>query len=208
MTRDEEIAARVAEVRGRIAAAARRAGRDPESVTLVAVTKTRPAEDLLAAWRAGVTHFGENRVQEAESKFPSVPPGGVRHLIGPVQSNKAARAARIADVVQTVDSPDLARRLDRAAEGKRLAVFLEVLLGDESTKAGVTPADLPLPSWAGGMMRRTSPADSLQHAEYLVLDLDQLSPGMQLPRFSQGHEVSASSKLSDLYFGQFKLYRK
>ena len=57
-------------------------------------------------------------------------------------------------------------------------------------------ADLPLPSWAGGMMRRTSPADSLQHAEYLVLDLDQLSPGMQLPRFSQGHEVSASTRLT------------
>ena len=95
MSREEEIAARVAEVRGRISEAARRAGRSPEDVTLVAVTKTRPVEDLLAAWRAGVRHFGENRIQEAEAKFPSVPPGGVRHVIGPVQSNKAARAARI-----------------------------------------------------------------------------------------------------------------
>ena len=144
MTRGEEVAARVAEVRERIAAAARRAGRAPEAVTLVAVTKTKPVEDLLAAYRAGVRHFGENRIQEAEAKFPSVPEGGVRHVIGPVQSNKAARAARIADVVQTVDSADLARRLDRvaAAAGRRLAVFIEVHLGDEPTKAGVDPAGL------------------------------------------------------------------
>src|SRR5512135_1159529 len=115
VTRAEEIAQRVADVRGRIAGAARRAGRDAASITLVAVGKTRPLDDLLAAHAAGVTAFGENRVQEAETKFPRLPPGCAAHLIGPIQSNKANRAARVATVVETIDSEDLARRLDRAA---------------------------------------------------------------------------------------------
>lgn len=192
MTRDEEIAARTAEVRGRIAESARRAGRAPETVTLVAVTKTKPVEDLLAAWRAGVRHFGENRIQEAEAKFPSLPPGGVRHVIGPVQSNKAARAARIADVVQTVDSTDLARRLDRAAAGKRLAVFIEVLLGEEPTKAGVAPAGLAglveevraLPNLdLRGLMAIPPPGETRSHFQNLrrlaeAESLTELSMGM------------------------------
>ncbi len=141
MTRAEEIAQRVADVRGRIADAARRAGRDATSITLVAVGKTHPLDDLLAAHAAGVTAFGENRVQEAETKFPRLPPGCAAHLIGPIQSNKANRAARVATVVETIDSEDLARRLDRAAGalGKRLGAFVEVRLGGEATKSGVEP---------------------------------------------------------------------
>lgn len=145
MTRPGEIAARVAEVRGRIAEAARRAGRDAASVTLVAVGKTYPLDDLLAAHAAGVTSFGENRVQEAETKFPLLPAGCAAHLIGPIQSNKANRAAKIAAVVQTIDSEDLARRLDRAAAtlGKRLVAFVQVRLGGEATKSGVEPGAVP-----------------------------------------------------------------
>jgi pyridoxal phosphate enzyme (YggS family) len=145
MSRADEIAASLAEVRGRIEAAARRAGRDPASVTLVAVTKTKPLEDVLAAYAAGVRDFGENRVQEAEAKFPHLPAGAVRHLIGPIQSNKANKAARLADAVHAVDSADIARRLARAAaiEGRRLAVFVEVNTGGEETKAGVPPAEAP-----------------------------------------------------------------
>lgn len=129
----------------RIEAAAQRAGRDPASVTLVAVTKTRPLEDLLAAWSAGVRHFGENRVQEAEAKFPQLPRDAVKHLVGPIQSNKTNRAARVADVLHAVDSADVARRLARAAgnEERRLAVYVEVNTGDEETKAGVAPAGAP-----------------------------------------------------------------
>ena len=97
MTRAAEIAANLAEVRTRIETAARRAGRDPSSVTLLAVTKTKPLEDLLAAYEAGVRHFGENRVQEAEAKFPHLPVDAGKHLIGPIQSNKANKAARLAD---------------------------------------------------------------------------------------------------------------
>jgi hypothetical protein len=142
MTRAGEIAANLAAVTTRIASAARRAGRDPSAVTLVAITKTLPLEDLLAAFEAGVRHFGENRVQEAEAKFPSLPAGAAKHLVGPVQSNKASRAARVADVLHALDSADIARRLSRAAavEGRRLAVYVEVNTGGEETKAGVPPA--------------------------------------------------------------------
>lgn len=145
MSRAEEIAANLAEVRARIARAAARAGRDPASVTLVAVGKTKPVEDLLHAYAAGVRDFGENRVQEAAEKFPALPADAVRHLIGPIQSNKANRAAKIADVVQTIDSAEIAERLARGAEnaGKRLTVLLEVHLGGEATKAGAAPEELP-----------------------------------------------------------------
>jgi pyridoxal phosphate enzyme (YggS family) len=120
VTRAAEVAGRVADVRGRISAAARRAGRDP-----------------------GVTAFGENRVQEAEAKFPFLPPGCAAHLVGPIQSNKASRAAKIATAVETIDSGDIARRLDRAASalGKRLEVYVQVRLGGEETKSGVEPGD-------------------------------------------------------------------
>jgi pyridoxal phosphate enzyme (YggS family) len=194
VTRTGEIAARVAEVRGRIEAAASRAGRKASSVTLVAVGKTKPLEDLLAAHAAGVTHFGENRVQEAEAKFPSLPSGAVRHLIGPLQSNKANRAVRLFDVVQTVDSLEIARRLDRAAEiaGKPLKVFLEVRLGGEATKAGVEPAGAAaladevrkLPSLSlEGLMTIPPPGDTRPHFTALrrlgdELRLAQLSMGM------------------------------
>lgn len=145
MSRAAEIAANLAEVTARIEAAARRAGRDPASVTLLAVTKTKPLEDLLAAYEAGVRHFGENRVQEAEAKFPRLPADAVKHLVGPIQSNKANKAARLADVLHAVDSADIARRLARAAanEGRRLAVYVEVNTGGEETKAGVAPAEVP-----------------------------------------------------------------
>lgn len=129
----------------RIEAAVRRAGRNPSSVTLVAVTKTRPLEDLLAAYAAGARHFGENRVQEAEAKFPQLPRDAVKHLVGPIQSNKTNKVARLADVLHAVDSADVARRLARAAgnEGRRLAVYVEVNTGGEETKAGVSPASAP-----------------------------------------------------------------
>lgn len=194
MTRSEEIAENLTAVRARIAAAAARARRDPGSVTLVAVGKTKPLEDLLAAAAAGVTHVGENRVQEAEAKFLSLPPGITRHLIGPIQSNKANRAAKIADVVQTVNSPEIASRLARGAEaaGKRLRVLIEVRLGGEATKAGVEPegvaalADeiraLPVLDLAG-LMTIPPPGETRPHFAALRclaerLGLSELSMGM------------------------------
>ncbi len=193
MSRAAEIAARVAEVTARIERAAARAGREPGTVTLVAVSKTRPQGDLLAAWEAGVRHFGENRVQEAEAKFPSLPEGAVRHLVGPVQSNKANRAARVADVVQSVDSAELARRLDRAAAaaGKRLAVYLEVNLGGEATKAGVPPGE--------------AAALAAAVRELGALDLRGLMaippPGVTRPHLARLRELAASLGLAGLSMG-------
>lgn len=145
---DEEIA-RLSEARarvlGRIADAAARAGRDPASVTLVAVSKTVPAERLVAAVGAGLTTLGENRVQEAESKAGQVT-GATWHLVGPLQSNKVRRALEVFDTIESVDSIDLAVRMDRlAAEVRphgRVPVLLQVNVDDDATKAGFGTPDL------------------------------------------------------------------
>lgn len=145
MTVAAEVRARVAGVLERMAAAAGRSGRDQTAVTLVAVTKTRTLDETLWAWEAGVRHFGENRVQEAETKLPFLPDGAVRHLVGALQSNKAARAARLFDVVHSIDSVSLADRLGAAAAqaGRSLEVYVEVNTGDEATKSGVAAAEVP-----------------------------------------------------------------
>ncbi|HKY31625.1 MAG TPA: YggS family pyridoxal phosphate-dependent enzyme [Candidatus Polarisedimenticolia bacterium] len=130
------------QVAARIEAAARRAGRDPGSITLVGVTKTVPAAAILEAVLAGLRHIGENRVQEAASKAPALAgQSGVVtwHLIGHLQSNKAARAAELFQWIHSVDNLDLGRRLDQAAGrlGRRLDVLMQVDLGHEPTKHGV-----------------------------------------------------------------------
>jgi hypothetical protein len=129
----------------RIADAAARAGRDPASVTLVAVSKTVPAERLVAAVGAGLTTLGENRVQEAEAKSGAVT-GATWHLVGPLQSNKVRRALEIFETIQSVDSVELARRIDRLAaevrQGERVPVLLQVNVDDDEAKAGFEPAAL------------------------------------------------------------------
>ena len=140
------IAANLAQIRERIARAAQRAGRRAEEITVVAVTKTHPAETILAAYEAGLRHFGENRVQEFEGKTSALTSlSATWHLIGHLQSNKAARAARLFNRVDSVDSLALAQRLDAAAaaENKQLGVLIEVHLSDETTKSGVSEVDLP-----------------------------------------------------------------
>jgi PLP dependent protein len=124
-----------------VADACGRAGRDPSDVTLIAVSKTVAVPRLAAAIAAGLTLFGENRVQEADAKAPLLPAAGW-HLIGPLQSNKARRAVELFDAIESVDSIDLARRLDRlAAELDRapLEVFLQVNVDRDEAKAGFTP---------------------------------------------------------------------
>jgi PLP dependent protein len=135
-------------VLARIAGACDRAGRDPSSVTLVAVSKTVEAERLAAAVDAGITTLGENRVQEAESKVGALS-GLIWHLVGPLQSNKARRALETFDVIQTVDSIGLAERLDRLARevrdagpGARYPVLVQVNVDDDPSKAGFAPAEL------------------------------------------------------------------
>ena len=140
------VADNLARVRGRIAAAARAAGRDPGEVTLVAVGKLHPAARIEAALAAGQRVFGENRVQEAEAKFPDLKQGWpdlVLHLIGPLQTNKARVAVALFDVIETLDRPKLARALakEMAAQGRRPACFIQVNTGEEPQKAGVAPAE-------------------------------------------------------------------
>jgi pyridoxal phosphate enzyme (YggS family) len=135
----------VAEVRRRIAEACARSGRDPREVTLVAVTKVFPADYVEHAIAAGITDIGENRVQEARDKKPLVRGSARWHLIGHLQSNKAKDAVRLFDVIQTVDSLDLAQKIARAAEaaGKRQEVLLQVNVGNEEQKSGAERADVP-----------------------------------------------------------------
>ena len=138
-----DIAANIARVKERIARAASQAGRDPETVCLVAVTKTFPAESIIEAYRCGLRDFGENRVQEFQQKLPQLNlPEATFHLIGHLQSNKV-RPAMAFDWVQTMDSERLARRLNdaAAAANKTLSVLIEVKLGEEEAKTGVTEQD-------------------------------------------------------------------
>jgi pyridoxal phosphate enzyme (YggS family) len=146
MVERNEIAANIERVRERISRAAKRTGRHADDVTVVAVSKTFPAEAIRAAYDAGLRHFGENRVQEWESKQRLVADlDATWHLIGHLQSNKALRAAYLFRRVDSIDDLALAKRLAAAAaaEGKNLPVLIEVHLGDEATKSGVAVADLP-----------------------------------------------------------------
>jgi pyridoxal phosphate enzyme (YggS family) len=140
------IADRLTEVRARIAAAARSVGRDPSSVRLIAVSKTFPLDLVRDAYAAGQREFGENRVQEALEKIQDAVDLDIRwHLLGHLQTNKARRAASAFTMIQSVDSLDLLRKLDAAAEGSGAMprLLIQVDLAGEETKFGVRPADVP-----------------------------------------------------------------
>jgi hypothetical protein len=157
---NERVAANVLQIRERIGAAAARGvfsgARDPGDVTLIAVSKTVPAEAIRAAYAADIRHFGENRVQEWESKRPALEDlsGALCHLIGGLQSNKVRRAVKLFQFVDSVDSVDLARRVSQACVEDRggataqiatwrLPILLEVLLAPEELKGGVCESELP-----------------------------------------------------------------
>ena len=146
---DPWIEAALQRIRHRIEAAASQAGRDAANVTLVAVSKTHPAEAVAAAMAAGQMVFGENRVQEAQSKFPTLraaraaegAPVPLLHLIGPLQTNKALDAVRLADVIETLDRPRLADAIEQAAQkaGRLPRLLVQVNIGNEPQKAGIAP---------------------------------------------------------------------
>jgi PLP dependent protein len=142
----EEIRERLAHVREQIARAAERANRKAEDITLIAVSKTFDSSTIQQAVDWGAHDLGENRVQEAAGKVGQVKSEGLRwHLIGHLQSNKARQAVSIFDCIHTVDSTELARRLDRFAgqEGRRPAVLIQVDLAHEPTKSGADESELP-----------------------------------------------------------------
>lgn len=135
-------------VRVEIAVAAREAGRDPAGVTLVAVSKTFEADAIRPVLEAGQRVFGENRVQEARSKWPVLKaefPDTRLHLIGPLQSNKARDAVALFDAIHTIDRPKIAKAVadEMAKQGRRLELFVEVNTGEEAQKAGIVPAEVP-----------------------------------------------------------------
>lgn len=141
------VADRLASVRGRIAAAAARAGRRPADVTLIGISKTMPVPTVQEAVDAGLVDLGENRVQEADAKIPAVVPGMTPltwHLVGRLQQNKARRAVALFPWIHSVDSIDLARRIDRLAGeiGARPNLLVEVSLAGEASKGGISSGDL------------------------------------------------------------------
>lgn len=144
MPAQDAIAEKLTEVRETIAAAANAAGRDPSEVTLVAVSKVHPAGAVEAALAAGQRVFGENRVQEAQGKYPDLKARFADlelHLIGPLQTNKAEDAVALFDVIEVLDRPKLAKALAKAMEktGRRPACYVQVNTGEEEQKAGIAP---------------------------------------------------------------------
>lgn len=146
-TAEEQLGARLTAIRARIAAAAKSCGRELEEVRLIAISKTHPASVIKRVIEFGALDIGENRVQEAEGKIAEVGRHAVRwHLVGHLQANKARRAVNLFDVIHSLDSLDLARRLDRLCqeEGReKLAVLVQVDLGHEETKSGIDESELP-----------------------------------------------------------------
>jgi len=136
------------DVRSRIAHAAKLAGRDPDEVELVAISKTHPAERIVPLIEAGQRVFGENRVQEAQGKWPALleaHPGLSLHLVGQLQSNKADDAVALFDCIHSLDRPSLVKALAKAMDkaGRQVPCFLQVNIGEEEQKGGCAIADVP-----------------------------------------------------------------
>lgn len=163
----DELSQRLAAIRARIAAAAKNCGREPEAVKLIAISKTHPASAIKRVIEFGALDIGENRVQEAEGKIADVGRDAARwHLVGHLQANKARRAVNLFDVIHSLDSLDLARRLDRLCreEGKeKLAVLIQVDLGHEETKSGIDESDLT------HLVEGLGPLDRLELTGLMVL---------------------------------------
>ena len=190
-------AARAA-VLGRIADACRRAGRDPSSVTLVAVSKTVDAALLRDAVAAGLGILGENRVQEAAAKAPLVP-GARWHLVGPLQANKARRALEIFDTIESIDSVGLAERLDRLVRdvhpGARFPILLQVNVDADPAKAGLDPAGL------AGSVARIAELDALELRGLMTIGRLVADPEAARPTFRGLRELSDSLRDSGLPIG-------
>lgn len=186
---------RLAEVQGRIARAAVRARRDPAEILLLAVTKVFPPEAIRNAYALGLRDFGENYVQEFERKAPEVKQlAGARfHFIGHLQSNKSHRAAELFDVVQTIDSPKLARRLNDA--GRPLDVMIEVKLSPEDAKSGAGPADLP------SLLDAVGACPNLRLLGLMTMPPWSEDPEASRPYFRQLRELAQAHRVRGLSMG-------
>ena len=190
-------AGRLAAVTGRIAAAAGAAGRDAGSVRLVAVSKLQPEARIAGALDAGHRLFGENRVQEAEARWPAFKerfPDIALHLIGGLQTNKVRAAVRLFDVIETVDRPRLAAALAREFErtGRALPCFVQVNTGDEPQKGGVAPAGLD------GLLDRCRTEYALDVVGLMCIPPAEDPPG---PHFAFLREAARRNGLAGLSMG-------
>jgi pyridoxal phosphate enzyme (YggS family) len=198
--RDRVAAYRLARegVQARIEAACARAGRDPAAVTLVAVSKTVTPDRLRDAVVAGLDLLGENRVQEALAKAPEVP-GARWHLVGPLQSNKARKAIDLFDCVQSVDSVELAERLDRLTgelrPGTRYPVLLQVNVDDDPAKAGFEPDAL------GAVMDRLGALERLELGGLMTIGRLVQEPSAARATFRGLRELSQRLRASGAAIG-------
>jgi pyridoxal phosphate enzyme (YggS family) len=185
------LAERLAGVRARMARAAERSGRDPAAVTLVGISKTMPVALVKEAVAAGLADLGENRVQEAREKIPEVGPGARWHLVGHLQANKANVAARLFDVVHSIDSADLLERLDRAAAaaGRRLRGYVQVALAAEEQKSGAAPADLE------DVLRAAAGCGHVAVRGLMLLPPHDPDPERSRPWFRRLREVSEEARV-------------
>ncbi len=177
--------------------AARAAGRDPAGVTLVAVSKTFDAPDIVPVIEAGQRVFGENRVQEAKGKWPALKqqwPDVELHLIGPLQSNKAAEAVQLFDAIHTVDRPKIAEAIARemSKQGKHLKLFVQVNTGREPQKAGINPED------ADAFLKACREAHGLVIAGLMCIPPVEEDPA---PHFRLLAEIARRNGLSALSMG-------
>ena len=153
---DLTIREKIEAVTERIVAAARRAGRDPEEVTVIAVTKQVEPERIEEALRGGIRDIGENRVQEAQAKLPHLTAACTRHMIGTLQTNKVRRALELFDVIHSVDRLSLVDALSRRMEGRQVDLLLQVNVSGEGSKHGVPPElleELALAASSAGNLR-------------------------------------------------------
>ena len=193
------VAERLQAVRLRIADACARAGRSPDGVTLVAVTKGFPPEAVREAAAAGVRHFGENRIQEAQAKLPALgalSPKPTWHMVGHLQTNKVKTALNLFDIIQSVDSFHLAEAINRRApQPDRVPVLLEVNVAAEPAKYGFSPDELPSQAEAirrlpgldvRGLMTVAPMTDDRERLRPIFRRLRQLAQSLQLPELSMG----------------------
>ena len=193
-----DIAANINFVHQQMAESASRAGRDPASVRLVAVTKTFPPEKIQRAYECGLREFGENRVQEFRQKLPRLNlPGATFHLIGHLQSNKVHQAM-VFDWIQTLDSEKLALRLQQAAAqaGKRIPVLIEVKLGEEAAKTGTLEAEVP------SLASLVASLDRLELRGLMTIPPYMADPERSRPYFRRLRELR--DRLQEAGFGQLR----
>jgi len=164
---------------------AQKAGRDPDSVRLLAVSKKMDSEKLRVLWQLGQRLFGENRVQEARVKIPEMPVGGEWHFIGGLQTNKAKDAVEYFDVIESVDRTDLATELDKraAAFGKKIKIMLEVNVGEEAAKHGCDPQKV------GELLQAVMPLARLEIVGLMAIPPFREDPEMARPFFLKLREI-------------------